>query len=178
MPLSDCAVISGYTQNCRDSIGGIKAVALVELSAKSTFTYASGAATAFTLNTGKKVYPFALEQATATASDDPKPNAANGTLYYEHKLNFMIPKRSASFSYYLKNLAQNDLIAVITTNDETPQYWVLGATNGLKMVDGSTAPFGTALADMNGYNLQFVANEPIMAIQISANIYTTLLSPA
>ena len=177
MALTSCAVITGYTQDCRDEIGGIKTVALVEISAKNTLTYASGAVTAFTLNTGKKMYEYALEQATATSSDDSKPNAANGSFYYEHKLNFIIPKRSASFSFYLKNLAQNDLMAVIKTNHETPQYWLLGALNGLKMQD-STASFGTALADLNGYNLNFMANEPIPALQVSASIYAALIVAA
>lgn len=177
MALSDCAVYSGYTKDCRNSIGGIKTIDLVELSAKNTFTYASGAITAFTLTTGKKFYTFEQEQAVATASDNLKPNAANGSLYYEHSLNLIIPKRSAATSYLIKTLAQNDLMAIVTTNDETPTYWLLGGTNGLKMQD-STASFGTALADMNGYNLQFLGMEVTEALQVPSNLISTLRSPA
>jgi hypothetical protein len=169
--------VSGYSRDCRNDIGGIKTIDLVEIGAKSTLTYASGAVTSLTLSSGKKFYTFELTTATCTASDDIKSNAANGSLYYEHKLNMLIPKRSASFSYYLKNLAQNDLMAIITTNHETPQYWLLGAANGLKMQD-STSSFGTQFADFSGYNLQFLGMEPTMALSLTSGQVTTLRTPA
>lgn len=176
MALTDCAILSGYSKDCRSSIGGIRTVYLTELSNKSSITSASGNISAFTLTSGKKFWTFELEQATATGSKgDPKPNPANGTFYVEQTLNFKIPKASATFSYHLKNLAQNDLMAIILDNNGT--YWLLGETNGLKMQDG-TASMGTALADMNGYDLNFLAQEPDMAKTVASNLIATLLSPA
>lgn len=176
-----CAISQGYTRDCRDSIGGIKALYLTELGNKSTLTSASGLIQTFTLSQGKKFWTLDLEQATATASDDPQPNSANGTFYCDHKLSFRIPKRSASFSNHLKNLAVNDLMAIVLDNNGL--YWLLGGSdavnghNGLKM-QASTAPFGTAFADINGYELVFLGMEPHLALQVPSNLIATLTSPA
>jgi len=175
MALTDCAILSGYTKDCRSSIGGIKTVYITELANKSSITSASGNISAFSLTSGKKFWTFELEQATATASEVIKPNAANGTYYVEQTLNFKIPKRSATVSYQLKNLAQNDLMVIALTNNGN--YWLLGETNGMKMQD-STNPYGTALADMNGYDLQFLSMEPDMAKTVASGLIAALLSPA
>jgi hypothetical protein len=175
-----CAITSGFTRSCRDSIGGIKTVYVTELSNKSTLTYnASGVCTAFTLSSGKKFWTFELEQATATASDDPKVNASNGTFYVEHKVNFKIPKRSAFFSSQLKTLAQQDLMIIVKTQgvSGSEEYYLLGGFNGMKMGD-STASFGTAMADMNGYDLSFTGMEFDMALNVTSGQIATLTVPA
>lgn len=177
MALSDCAIVSGFTIDCRSDVGGIKTIDIVETSAISSFTYASGTCSAMVMNSGKKYYTFALEQATCTANDDLKPNAANGSIYFEQKFTLIVNKRSASFSYYMKNLAQNNLSAIFTTNDETPRYFVGGLSNGFKLQDGKSG-FGTALSDRSGYELNFTAMEVIPFLQISAAIHTQLMSPA
>lgn len=176
MALTSCAINQSYTKDCRDSIGGIKTVYLTELYNQATLTYSSGVISTFTLNSGKKFWTVELEQATATASDNPKPNAANGSLYYEHTLNFMIPKRSGNINTFIKTLAVNDLMAIVL--DQSGDYWLLGHSNGLKMQDGSTGSFGTAMADMNGFNLQLLGMETLYALKVPSNLIATLTSPA
>ena len=172
---SSCAIASGFTKSCRDQIGGIKTIYLTELTNKSTLTYSSGLIATFTLSSGKKFWTFEVEQASATASDDLKPNAANGSLYYEHKLTMPLVKRSATMSHVIKLIAQNDVMAIIL--DQNGLYWLLGGLNGLKMQD-STSPFGTAMADKNGYDLQFLGMESLHALQVPSNLITTLTTPA
>jgi hypothetical protein len=176
MALTDCAINQGYPKDCRDSIAGIKTVYLTEQYNKATLTYASGVITAFTLNSGKKFWTVELEQATATASDNLKPNAANGSLYYEQTLNFMIPKRSGNINTFIKTLAVNDLMAIVLGQDG--DYYLLGHSNGLKMQDGSTGSFGTAMSDMAGFNLQFLGMETLYALKVPSNLIATLTSPA
>jgi len=172
-----CAIQSGISNDCRDSIGGIELVYITELANKSTLTYASGSVTALTLTSGKKFYTFEMEQGVGTASDDPKVNASNGTYYCEHKTSLKFNKRTATISYQIKNLAQNNTMQIVKTKDATPKYWLLGYTNGMKMQD-STSPFGTAMADRNGYELEFLGMEPDMAIEIPSNLIPALLAPA
>lgn len=175
MAITDCAITSGYTKDCGDSIGGIKTTYFAPLSNKATLTYVSGAVVTFTLSQGKKFYTFEMNQATGTASDDPKPNATNGSFYVEHKSTLDVPKRSASFSYAIKTLAVQDLMQIVL--DQNGTYWLLGGTNGMRMQD-STSPYGQAMADFNGYKMVFLGMEPTMALQVPANIMAVLLSPA
>lgn len=168
---SSCAIASGYTKACRDSIGGIKTVYIAALADKATLTQASSLVSAMTMNTGKKFWTFEVEQATATGSDNPKPNGPNGSLYYEHTLTLPLVKRSATMSHTIKLLAMQDLMAIVLDNNGN--YWLLGGDNGLKMQD-SASPFGTALADKNGYDLQFLAMEPYPAAQVPAGLISGL----
>lgn len=170
-----CAIASGYTKDCRDSIGGIKTIYITELANKSTLTHASALISAFTLSSGKKFWTYEVEQATATASDDLKPNKANGSLYYEHKVTMPLVKRSATMSHVLKLIAQNDVMIIVL--DQNGNYWLLGANNGLSVQD-STSPFGTAMGDLNGYTINFMGMDSVPALQVPSNLITTLTTPA
>lgn len=175
MALQDCALQSGFTMDCRKSIGGLKAAYAVELYNKATLTNSSGVATAFTLKQGKKFWKFEMEQATGTASVDPQPTAANGSLFFNHNLTIIVNKRSAAFNYQIKALAQNDLMWIVETQEG--EFYLLGGYNGMKM-QPSTGPFGTAMGDRNGYELVFLAMEADPEIQVPSNTMTTLLAPA
>lgn len=175
-----CNILSGYTNTCRDSIGGIKTIYITELSNKASATVITSTSGNITnvasfLSTGKKFWTFELTQATANYVQTPKPNSPNGSFYVEQTLGFKIPKFSATFSYQLKNLAQNDLMAIAYTMNG--DYVLLGEKNGLKMQD-STQPSGTAMADFSGYDLVFKAEENDMALLVPSGIISLLTSPA
>lgn len=172
---SSCSIASGYTKSCRDSIGGIKTIYLTEQANKSTLTHASALISAFTLSTGKKFWTYEVEQGTATASDDPQPNASNGSLFYSHKVSMPIVKRSATSSHVFKMIAATDIMVIVL--DQNGNYWLLGQGNGLKM-QPSTAPFGTAMGDVNGYNLVFEGMDQYTALQVPSNLIATLTAPA
>lgn len=170
-----CAINTGYTRSCRDQIGGIKTVYITELANKNTISPSTGQITAFTLNSGKQFWKYELELAVGTASDNPKPNAPNGTFYFESSVSFTIPKRSVALSNAMKNLAINDLMMIVEAYDGT--LYLFGETNGMKMGD-STGPFGTAMADMNGYQLNFTGMEPQEARVVTTSLLATLIVPA
>lgn len=170
-----CAINTGYTRSCRDQIGGIQTVYLTELANVTTITSASGNVSGITMASGKKFWTYELELATGSATDDPKANAPNGTFYMESNVTFTIPKRSATISNQIKNLAINDLVMIV--KDYGGTYWLFGATNGMKMGD-SKGPFGKAMADMSGYELVFNGMEPYPAYTITPGIIAALLLPA
>jgi hypothetical protein len=171
-----CAIDTGYTRSCRNEIGGIRNVYITELANKNTISPSTGEITSFTLNSGKRFWKYELEIGVGTASDDPKPNAPNGTFYFEQNVSFTLPKRSVALSNAMKNLAVNDLMIIVETNKS--EYYLMGQENGMKMADGSTGPFGTAFADMNGYNLVFQGMEPNEARKVASNLIATLTQPA
>ena len=53
-----------------------------------------------------------------------------------------------------------------TTNDETPNTFVVGRTNGLEITAG-TAATGTAFGDLQGYTLTFSGMEPAMSLKLT-----------
>lgn len=173
MALNDCAIQMGYTKDCKDSIGGIKTIYVAAVGNIASLVHASGTVSTITMSGSTKFYTFQLEQNVATASDNPKPNGPNGTTYFEHNTSFTIPKRSATQSWHLKTLAVNDTAQIVL--DQNNKYWLLGYENGMKMQD-STAPFGTAMADLNGYQFVFLGQERTMALEIPSNLISAIIA--
>lgn len=172
---SSCAIASGYTKSCRDSIGGIKTVYITELANKATLTHSSGLIATFTLSQGKKFWTYEPEQSAVTASDDENPNATNGSLFYQHKLTLPIVKRSATMGHVFRLMGMVDTMIIVL--DQNGNYWLLGGINGMKK-QPSTSPFGVAMGDTNGYSQVFQGEEPYQALQVPANLISTLTAPA
>lgn len=55
-----CALTQDLTLDCRDSVGGLKEVYVIELGNVSTMTVTSGVVTALTKATGKKFRKYSL----------------------------------------------------------------------------------------------------------------------
>lgn len=175
MAFSDCAQSQSLSRDCRDSNGGIQVVYIGSKNDVASYTYASGTVTALTMSQGKKFWTYEQNFATATASDDINPNAANGALMYLHKLLLKIMKRTALTGYELRKLAIQDIVAIV--KDQNDDLWVLGGDNGIRMIP-SPASFGTNLDDMNGYEVNFEGQEREAAQKLPSNMLAALLAPA
>ena len=167
-----CAIVSGVSNVCRDSIGGIKYVLITETANIASTTSASGNISAMSLNAGKVFYRFDMTQATGNYNQTTKPNLANGSYYVEQTVNFKIPKFTATIAYQIKNLGQQPVsIIVYTMNGD---FILLGGTNGMNMTD-STQGSGTAMADFSGFDLNFMAQESDLALTVDSAVVATLI---
>ena len=83
-----CAIISGYSLDCKEAVSGINKIYITELSNVTAITEnASGFVTAITKSAGKKFFTFQLTSRgannfTQTIQADP----ANGTVAYEQSI--------------------------------------------------------------------------------------------
>jgi len=59
-----CALTQGYTLDCKDSLGGIKAVWFISSANVSSVTEASGVVSAITKASGKVFYKYELVKNT------------------------------------------------------------------------------------------------------------------
>jgi hypothetical protein len=175
-----CALIAGYAIECRDSVGGVEAVYVIENSAlydasgNSRVTSASGTVTALTKNSGKKFYKFEVPRGTASSENGITSSIENGTFFYTHKVSFPINDRSATTRNIVTTLAKNRLTVCTKEGDGT--YRLFGAQFGLTM-ENSTGASGVALADRNGYTLVFSSQEREDFLVVPANIAATLETP-
>lgn len=152
-----CAIVSGYTIDCRESVGGIEAVFFAEFGNITTIVDASGVVTGITKAAGKKFYKFEIPtKSSATASSNPVGSIENGTLFFEQSLDFPINKRDATTRNIVTTLAKNKLIAVTLGKDGT--YRMYGKQFGMYL-GGSTGTSGAAAGDAQGYMLKFEAVE-------------------
>ena len=84
----------------------------------------------------------------------------NGTVYYTQVLSLVLNKPVADDIVELTNLAKARLGIVVQDNNDN--YFVMGHTRGAEL-SGGTVATGTAYGDLNGFTLEFTAEEAIPA---------------
>jgi hypothetical protein len=170
-----CALTTGFTLDCKDSIGGVKSVRLTTLAEYEALdpTIAGGEIDAW--GSASTVF-FKYDQLKETSSMTETINASaqNGTVYYTPEVTLVMSKLEAARRNEIKLLAQNRLVAIVETNDETPRFFVAGVSTGLEVSAGTSAT-GTAYADLQGYNITLSGMEAAPMLQIDPTTATTLV---
>lgn len=164
-----CALTTGYSLDCKDSVGGIKEVHFIE-KANATFTFTSNVVSAITLASTKHWFKYEQIKETSSFTQTYNDNVANATSFVKQELEIIIPKLATATRNEIALLAQNRLYAVVT--DRNGVKWLLGYQNGVDRV-GGTASTGTAMGDRNGYVLKFEATEPVEAFEVTAALVIT-----
>lgn len=172
-----CVITGGYSIDCRESIGGIEAIYLIENSAlydasgNSRVIEASGTVTGLTKATGKRFWKFEVPRATASSSNNITSSSENGTVFFTHQVSFPINSRSASVRNTITTLAKNRLTFVTKEMDGT--YRMYGKEFGLTL-DTAEAGSGAAAGDRNGYVLTFSSVEREDFLVVAANVAANL----
>ena len=169
-----CALTQGFTLGCRDNVGGIKTVYIIELANVSSFSPSdlSGTLTAITMSGGAKFWTYNMEKETASLEESIQTNDANGTVFYEPTLTMPLRKMQASSRNELKLLAQNLIAAIVL--DRNGKYWACGFKNGLEL-QPSKIMTGKAMGDFNGYELTLKGKEEVPCQEITSSIIAAII---
>ncbi len=168
-----CALTQGYTLDCKDSLGGIKAVWLINHANVTAVTEASGIVSAITKAANKVFYKYELVKNTGALTETITASVENGTVFYAQELSIVLNKLQANTRNEILLLAKNTLMAVV--QDANDKYWLLGRYSGLD-VTGGTSATGTAQGDRNGYSLTFTGGEKELAPEVNSGIIAGLVS--
>jgi hypothetical protein len=175
-----CVLTQGYNLDCREGIGGLKEVYIIELASISAITEVSGVVTAITKASGKRFWKYSLVRETSNATETITANEQNGTLFFAQQVQIILNKRQASVRNEVMLLAKNNLVIVGVENqlDSSGQNraFLYGKTQGLQLNAG-TAETGTAWGDRNGYTLPFAGNEPELAPEVTYALLAGLETP-
>jgi len=169
-----CALTQGYNLDCRDAIGGIKEVYIIETSNISSYTEASGVVTALTKKTGTRFWKYQLIKETSNTEEDITGNEQNGTIFYAQKVNVIINKQTTSVRNEILLLAKNYVSIAVIDNSGVGR--IFGVKNGL-LLNAGNSNSGTAWGDRNGYTLNFTGNEIALAQTLDASVVTALETP-
>lgn len=171
-----CALTAGMTLDCRDAIGGITTVYIVEKANVGTITASSGTITAITMLNSAKFWTYSFRDETGEWTDELMTSDANGTQFSEQTLTFPTFKMSATKRNQIKLLAQNQLCIMVTVNNDingTATFLMgegIGAT--LQNTKGTS---GKLRGDMNGYTLSFKAREAQQAQVVTNGIIAAIV---
>ena len=155
-----CALTQSYTLDCKDSIGGLKAVWFAAIEDIDTWTGSAGTYTAVTMDAGKYFWKYDLVKESSNFAEGVNTNVQNGTVFYAQTLEIILNKLQVNTRNEILLLAKNRLVALVQDNNDT--IWVLGFDNGLDITGGGSGS-GTAFGDRNGYTLTFTGNEKELA---------------
>jgi hypothetical protein len=148
-----CELSTGFTLDCKDGIGGIKQIVLVDKAIVTGFTFdASEVVTAIAGATSGDLFTYELPTQTGSFEETINFNRDNGTVFYTQTVNVMMHKLSAAKRLELQTVATARVIVFVL--DTNGNWWAVGYENGADL-STSTAGTGTALGDMNGFTLAF-----------------------
>jgi len=169
-----CALTQGFNLDCRDAVGGLKEIYIIELGNLAAVTEASGTVTAITNAASKRFWKYSLIRETSNAEETITGNEQNGTIFYAQKVDVILNKRQVSVRNEILLLAKNK-VAIVAV-DNIGNGWLYGRVNGL-MLNAGSSPTGTAWGDRNGYTLTFSGNETELAPMLQASVISTLETP-
>jgi hypothetical protein len=176
-----CALTQGFNLDCREGIGGVKEVYIIETDNLASVTEVSGVVTAITKAQGKRFYKYNLVRETSNATETITASEQNGTLFYAQQVQLIINRRQASVRNEIMLLAKNRITIVVVENQvvsgtQQNRAWLYGRVNGLLLNAGSSES-GTAWGDRNGYTLPFTGNEVELAPEVQYSLLAALETP-
>ena len=152
-----CLTTAGMQINCRESIGGIKAIylgAYADFDNKAVIDPVTNIVTAFTI--GGDVYEFALPKHTGSFTEEAAISVENGTIFYTQTVVAMFHGMTAARSLELQNISKGRNVLFVQDNNDN--FWMLGYKDGVQVTAFTTAS-GTAKGDMSGYTITFTGEE-------------------
>lgn len=165
-----CAVSSGYTLDCKDAVGGLKAIYFANgiVSAATITSSASGGVSNIS---GVSFYKYELmPQGADSFTEEITSSPANGTVFFTQTVVGNFAKMSQTQRTKWLTIAQARLLTIIEKKDGT--YWLLGEKYGLEVSAGSHTS-GAAMGDFNGVQLTLTGMEPAPAQQVvSSSAFT------
>lgn len=160
-----CELTAGFTLDCKEGVGGIKAIYLQQLadfqngvSVDPTTQEIDGLSTA-------SIYKFTLPKHTGSFTEEVQSSVENGTIFYTQTVTATFFQLTAARRKQLEIIAKNRLVIFVQDNNDN--IWMVGKVDGAEVTAMSTAT-GTAKGDLNGYTITFTAEEKNKAYRLES----------
>ena len=190
-----CDLTKGFSVDCQDSIGGLKAVYLCkeyvsnmrnaavfgidELAAEmETAGFPTWIDSAGATITDPTAFRYLLRPGASNLTTTVNASSANGTTFFTQTLSLTLPKLSVAETNEIKLICQSRVQVWI--QDNMDNMFLIGMDNGCETT-GGTVVTGAARGDMSGYTLTMVGEELEPMIWLDASVGGTspsaLLAP-
>jgi len=171
-----CDITRGRLIDCKDQIGGLKAIYICKAYNNNISAVATISSTEMT-DAGFDVWSAASGSKTIVFKYDLVPNLssmtvnvtsdnANGTTFFNQTLSVTLQKIDHDMTNELRLMAYAR--SQIFVQDENDNVFLLGIDGGC-YVTGGTVITGTAKGDLTGYTLEWGAEERNALIQLPAS---------
>ena len=170
-----CDLTRGRLIDCKDTIGGLKAIYIAKsysnnVSAVATINATemttAGFATWSCCGGTVEVFKYDLVPNLSSMTVNINSDNANGTTFFTQTLSVTLQKIDHDMTNELRLMAYSR--AQIFVQDSNDNVFLLGIDNGCH-VSGGTVITGTAKGDLNGYTIEWSAEENNALIQLPAS---------
>ena len=158
-----CDISLGRAEFCKDSIGGLSAVYIMNFDDSQEFIFNSDGV--LTDAGGGDSYKYELK-GTSTFEQNITSSRENGSTFVDQKLTLNLKKLSITDHKQLKILSYGR--PRIFIEDNNGNIFLAGLEKGMELVT-SIISTGAAMGDVSGYKLEFIGTEIILAPFIAEN---------
>lgn len=159
-----CELTAGFTLDCKDTIGGIKAIYLQQHQDFLSGVTIDGNEEVNGLPTAS-IYKYTCPKHTGSFNEEVASSVENGTIFYTQTVAATFFALSAARRKQLELVAKNRLIVFVQDNNNN--IWMVGRMDGAE-VTAMTTSTGTAKGDLNGYTITFTAEEAHKAYRLES----------
>ena len=170
-----CDISLGRAEQCKNSVGGLKAVYFINWGDATTVTYSATAGQEDVI-TGLGGTPIGYKyelKGTSTFEQTVTSSRENGTTFVDQKLSLSLAKLSIADHKQLKLLAYGRPQVIV--EDNNGNFFLAGLTKGMDLVT-ATISSGAAMADKSGYSMEFQGMEPVPANFVTGPLTTSILA--
>ena len=178
-----CNITAARGIDCRDAIGGLKAIYFCSSYCSDILAEATVTASSYTITTAGfanwdivdttvTVFKYDLVTDLSTFKSAVEADKATGSVMWNQTLDVVLQKVVAADLYQLGLISKNR--AQIFVQDSNDNVYLMGITDGCYLTGGDSIATGTNRSDMNGLTLSFTAKEqaPLYIIPASAGVAT------
>lgn len=160
--MSSCMTLtSGICRGCRDNAGGIKKFYVANIDDvqwpltydTNTSSPSYGAVVDIVLDDDKDWYVLQPNKYSSNWQENINVSVENGTLGYEQVITAVFGQNDQTLRNTVAEMAKGDLIIIIVDNNN--KMWLVGNQDNGAYVSGGNSASGTALTDLNGWNVTF-----------------------
>ena len=160
-----CELTAGFTLDCKEGVGGIKAIYLQQLADFQTGVTIDATSGEVDGLPTASIYQFTLPKHTGSFTEEVQSSVENGTIFYTQTVTATFFQLSAARRKQLEIIAKNRLVCFVLDNNNN--IWMIGKVDGAEVTAMSTAT-GTAKGDLNGYTITFTAEEKNKAYRLES----------
>jgi len=160
-----CTIGSGRTEPCKDVVGGLKNVYIINFEASNYAVTENSTDTAANMSVPRisevgsasnvQSYRFQLK-GNSSYTENLQASRENGTLAFEQVLELQLKKLTKESHKEIKALSFGRPHIIV--EDYNGNLFLAGREHGME-VTGGTIVTGTAMSDMSGYTLTFTGME-------------------
>jgi hypothetical protein len=179
-----CNITAARGIDCRDAIGGLKAIYFCSSYCSDILAEATVTADSYTITDAGfadwdiadtsvvDVFKYDLVTDLSSFKSGVEADKATGSVMWNQTLDVVLQKVVAADLYQLGLISKNR--AQIFVQDSNDNVYLMGITDGCYLTGGDSIATGAGRSDMNGLTLSFTAKEqaPLYIIPASAGVGT------